>query len=60
MMHVVFCDSCKEKIAEDDPAALNVQRRCDWFHLSLCGRCSAGLITMLKDMRLIKDLDTIR
>jgi hypothetical protein len=37
-----------------DMAALSIGRRTKRYRIHLCGKCSAGLIEMLKDLRLIK------
>ena len=57
-MYATFCDSCQQKIADDDLEAIHVQRRHQRFQL--CGTCSAGVLVMLKDMRLIRELNVIR
>jgi hypothetical protein len=48
------CDTSKERIEPTDMAALSIGRRTKRYRIHLCGKCSAGLIEMLKDMRLIK------
>jgi hypothetical protein len=58
MMYATFCDSCQNKIQDDDRAVVHLRLRHQQFEL--CGRCSAGVLEMLKDMRLIKEIDTIR
>jgi hypothetical protein len=50
--------SCEQKIPDDDRGAVHLRLRYQQFEL--CGRCSGAIIEMLKDMRLIKELDTIR
>jgi hypothetical protein len=57
-MPVTFCDCCKEKISDEDGDVLTILLR--YGRHVLCGRCSGVVIEMLKDMRLIKELDTIR
>jgi hypothetical protein len=58
IMYTTFCDSCEQKIPDDDRGAVHLRLRYQQFEL--CGRCSGAIIEMLKDMRLIKELDTIR
>jgi hypothetical protein len=58
IMYTTFCDSCEQKIPDDDRAAVHLRLRYQQFEL--CGRCSGAVIEMLKDMRLIKELDIIR
>jgi hypothetical protein len=53
-MSTRICDSCKESIEPSDMEALSIGRRTKRYRIHLCGKCSAGLIEMLKDMRLIK------
>ncbi len=57
IMYATFCDSCEQKIPDDDRGVVDIRLRHRQFEL--CGRCSAGVIEMLKDMRLIKELNTI-
>ena len=57
-MHATFCDKCGTELAERWRAPIAVRIKNDEFEL--CRACGAGIVEMLKDMRLIKELDTIR
>jgi hypothetical protein len=49
-----ICDTCTERIEPTDMEALSIGRRTKRYRIHLCGKCSAGMIEMLKYMRLIK------
>lgn len=52
-----FFDKCGRGLGEDS-LAVEVRRGCQLFRL--CTGCSAGVVEMLKDMRLIKEPMVIR
>jgi hypothetical protein len=52
-----LCDKCGAKL-EGDPTAIELRRA--YTQTDLCSGCGAGVVEMLKDMHLIKELDTIR
>jgi hypothetical protein len=52
-----LCDKCGAKL-EGDPTAIELRR--GYTQIDLCTGCGAGVVEMLKDMHLIKELDTIR
>ena len=60
MMYATFCDSCQKKLIDGAPNTVTVTLKHPYEQFDLCSTCSAGVVEMLKDMRLIKELDTIR
>jgi hypothetical protein len=51
-----ICNGCTERIEPSDMAALSISRRTKRYRIHLCGKCSAGLIEMHKDMLLLAAL----
>ncbi len=51
-MQPAFCDSCHRAIAAHDPASVAVMY--GYKRYQLCETCSAGVLEMLRDLRVLK------